>query len=124
MKHLLSLMLSGLLCMSLEAIEGTYMGKGFDPYENKPYTTQVVNTKDGPVYQAKWMEEEGGEKSSFSGTGMKNGNQVSFIFKSTEETSDLSEGVQIYMIKSNDVLEGPFVFLGKNKVGTEKLTRK
>lgn len=120
---LIGLCLIGLCQLPLIAIEGTYRGNGFDPYLNKTYTTKVVIKKDASdVYQATWNEEEADRRYSFSGTGIRYKDQVSFIFKIGGDSSSQVVGVQMYTIKGN-ILEGPFVYLDKNLVGTEKLVK-
>ena len=122
-KKLLACAFIALFHLSSHAIEGTYLGTGIDPYLQKPYTSKTVITKDlNDVYQATWNEEEDGEKYTFTGTGLKVGDQVNFIFKGVSVEDSLTIGLQNYKISGN-TLEGSFVYLNKNLVGKEKLVK-
>ena len=113
------LFLAGSLC----AIEGKYEVTGFDPYDNKPYSGFVTIDKDkNEVFQARWEIVEAGEKFTYIGTGLKNGGGVSFAYKNgAGEKEEI--GLQYYKIEGNG-LEGPFVYIGKNLIGQEKLVKK
>lgn len=121
MKKLIALFI--IFAGSLTAIEGNYDVTGFDPYDNKPYTGTVSIKKDkNDVYQASWNIVEEGKKFTYSGTGLKTDNQVSFTYRNTSPGQD-ELGLQIYKI-SDKALEGPFVYLNKNLIGKEKLVKK
>ncbi len=121
MKKLIGLFL--ILASSLKAIEGNYDLTGYDPYDKKPYTGTIAITKDkNEVYQASWNITEEGQKFTYTGTGLKRGGEVSFVFRNTSAGQD-ELGLQIYKI-SDKTLEGPFVLLNKNLVGSEKLIKK
>jgi hypothetical protein len=108
---------------SLLAIEGKYSVTGYDPYNKMSYSGTAVITKDkNNVYQINWTYNEGGEIYRDKGTGIKMNDIVSFIFKNAEGEKSSDEGVQVYKVK-NDILEGPYVLLGQNLVGTEKLKK-
>jgi hypothetical protein len=114
-----------LLCLfasaSLYALDGVYEGTGKDPYEKASYKVTATITKDkNGVYQATWKESENNADSTYSGTGLKQGDTLSFIYQNSADPTD--QGVQVYKIKG-DKLDGQFVPIGKNLVGFEKLTR-
>lgn len=105
------------------AIEGTYLGGGYDPYLKKPYSIKLVITKDeNDVYQAVWDEQEDRLKYHYMGTGIKTGDQVNFVFQSSGGASDPFAGMQLYMI-DGDTLEGPYVYINENIVGMEKVRK-
>jgi hypothetical protein len=105
------------------AIEGTYLGGGFDPYLKKPYSIKLVISKDeNDVYQAVWNEQEEHLIYRYAGTGIKTGNQVNFVFQSSGGASDPFAGVQVYMI-DGDTLEGPYVYINANIIGMEKVRK-
>jgi hypothetical protein len=115
--------LLSLITVSLFAIEGKYTLTGNDPYNKMSYTGTAEITKDkNNVYQIKWTFNEGGNITKDRGTGIKMENIVSFIFKSVKGENASDEGVQVYKI-NNDTLEGPYVLLGQNLVGTEKMKK-
>lgn len=101
---------------SLFAVEGTYNVSGQDPYEKAPYTGTAVITKNKDVYQGQWSFDDG-EK--YVGTGLKSGDEVSFIFQKEDKTLS---GVQIYKI-DGATLSGSWVLLGKSLIGTEKMQK-
>jgi hypothetical protein len=105
------------------AIEGTYLGGGYDPYLKKPYSIKLVISKDkNDVYQAVWLEQEEHLMYRYAGTGIKTGGQVNFVFQSSGGASDPFAGVQVYMI-DGDTLEGPYVYINENIIGTEKVRK-
>lgn len=110
-------------CFSLMAIEGTYKVNGYDPYFKMSYSGTVIITKDqNEVYQASWTITEGDKEYKDIGTGIKLGDTVSFVFKSAPGQQTKDEGVQVYKI-GKESLEGPFVLLGQNLAGKEKLQK-
>ncbi len=115
--------MSSFVFSKLAAIEGTYIGGGFDPYLKKSYSTKLIVTKDqNDVYQAVWYEIEDRVKYHYVGTGIKTGGQINFVFKSVGDAPDRSAGIQVYVI-DGDTLEGPYVYINKNLVGTEKVQK-
>ncbi len=124
-KTLLATVAACLASLSLYGdIDGKYSVSGSDPYnKGRLYTGSVTISKDqNGVYQASWVLLESGKEFRDIGTGIKTGDQVSFAFKNTPGQADEYQGLQIYTIKG-DTLEGPFVFIGKNLVGAEKLIK-
>lgn len=119
----LTVMMSSFVFFKICAIEGTYIGGGFDPYYKKSYSTKLIVTKDkNDVYQATWYELEDRVKYHYVGTGIKTGGQINFVFQSVGDAPDRSAGIQVYII-DGDILEGPYVYINKNLVGTEKVRK-
>lgn len=116
MRLLSTVAVIALTTCSLFAIEGAYTISGQDPYEKAPYTGTAVITKEGDVYQGQWSFDD---KEKYVGTGLKNGNEVSFIFQKDDKTLS---GVQVYKIDGT-TLSGPWVLLGKSLIGTEKMQK-
>jgi hypothetical protein len=111
----------GLLAsISLYGVEGTYMGSGTDPNNKLTYTVTATFTKDqNGTYQATWDEVQKGNTAHYEGTGLEQAGYLSFVYQNTDDASDT--GLQFYKIKGN-TLEGRFVSIHKNLVGTEKLS--
>lgn len=105
----------------LQAIAGTYSYSGNDPYDNVPYSGKVTITKiNEQVYRGNW-ETTAGEK--FQGTGIKNGNVISFVFLSKylpEKTEVI--GLVVYQI-DGDTLKGPWIYWNQKLVGNEILVK-
>jgi hypothetical protein len=111
----------GLMAISVHGLEGKFGGAGNDPYEKATYTVEATFTKDqNGVIQATWKEVEKGKTSLYTGTGLEQKECISFIYQNTKDPTD--KGLQVYQMKG-DSLEGPFVALSNNLVGTEKMTR-
>src|SRR5690242_1026931 len=101
------------------AFEGNYELTGYDPYDKMDYTGSLTIIKDKNVYQAKWVIREGGKHYKYLGTGLKiDDDTISFLFK---ETSGAEEGLQVYVRTDDQTLQGPFVILDKNMIGTETI---
>ena len=65
--------------------------------------------------------ERGGKQYKYNGTGLSlDEKTISFTYKDSQGGSE--EGLQIYTRKDDQTLEGPFVLLDKNLVGTETVT--
>ena len=119
----LALIIFSFVFSKLIAIEGTYIGGGFDPYFKNFYSTKMIVTKDkNDVYQATWYELEDRVKYHYKGTGIKTGGQINFVFQSVGDAPDRAAGIQVYII-DGDTLEGPYVYINKNLVGTEKVQK-
>jgi hypothetical protein len=103
--------------------EGTYDVSGNDPYDKMDYSGSLTIKKDkNAVYQTKWVLKEGGKQYRYNGTGLSlDDKTISFIYKDSQTGSE--EGLQIYMRKDEQTLEGPFVILDKNLVGKETITQ-
>ena len=122
-------MIAGFLFASLSAvslnakdIEGSYDVTGFDPYEKKSYTGTVEITKGAnDVYQAQWTLNL--VPKSYKGTGLKNKDEVSFIYQASLPRERGEVGLQVYAIKGNK-LEGRFVYADGSLIGNETLTKK
>jgi hypothetical protein len=104
--------------LELSAIEipGSYKFQGFDPFINKEYSGKATITKNGKIYNARW-EFANGEV--YTGTGLELGDQVAFVFKSTQEGKC---GIQVYRVEG-EALIGDWTFIGEDKVGREILKK-
>jgi hypothetical protein len=111
---------SCLTTLSLQAIEGTYNVSGVDPVQ-KAYTgTVTIKKGDNDVYQAEWTLSL--QPSKYVGTGLKNNDEVNFVYGATDPKVKSVAGLQMFSIKK-DKLEGEFVDWGGSLVGRETLTK-
>ncbi len=107
---------------ALYGVEGTYAGSGTDPLTKEAYMVTATFTQDdNGIYQATWDEAQKGKDTHYTGTGLQQGDFMSFVYQNEDDASDT--GLQIYKIKGN-ALEGRFVMIGENAVGNEKLSLK
>lgn len=118
-KILVSLMLLLLPCVYLQAkISGTYKVRGVNPFTHHKYRGVVTIERHGETYNALWTFSDGTHD---AGTGLRQGNQISFVFTSPDVPDSIS-GVQVYEIKAN-CLKGPWTVLGADKAGFESLNK-
>lgn len=111
----------GSITLNAQNFEGIYKVKGFDPYEKKSYAGTVEITKDdNDVYRAQWTLDL--DPPNYTGTGLKNRDQLIFVYQSSTPRPGGKVGLQIYTIKKNK-LEGNFVYYDGSLVGTEILTK-
>ncbi|WP_068469244.1 hypothetical protein [Candidatus Protochlamydia phocaeensis] len=120
-------MLKKLLClyffflfpyMCLQAdLSGAYEVSGFDPFLGQRYTGVAILEKQEETYAIYWTFSDGTYN---VGTGVRDGDQISFIFRGVEDPNYL--GVQVYEFKRGR-LKGPWTLLGSSVVGIEKLKK-
>ncbi len=109
-------------------IEGSYTTKTQDvpgSSEEVSGALTVIKSSD-QVYQFTWDCIENGKHALYSGTGIRDGSNLSVCFQEMEANQPKSggiEGVQIYKIEK-DLLRGPFVYLGGTQIGIEEAMRK
>lgn len=94
-------------------IAGTYDIHGFDPEAKQPYSGTLVIEHNGPTFTGHWRFE--GSSEVDTGTGVRRGNCLSFVFK--ESNSDVC-GTQLYKIEG-PILTGPWVRFGADAKGVE-----
>lgn len=100
-----------------DPLGGKYDLKGYDAQLNQHYSGSVLITEKSGVYSAKWTFND---QSTYTGTGVKSNSSLAFVFK--QDNAD-TIGVQLYDVKEDDTLEGPWVRFGSATKGTEKLTK-
>lgn len=102
-------------------IQGTYNVRGSDPYQKATYTgTATIQQDANQVYQIDYTLSDG---SKYQGTGFVNNDQFSFVFNDVNPANKNHIGVQVATI-SEKGLEGKWVLLTQNLVGTETLSKK
>ncbi len=99
------------------AIPGNYTITGNDPLHNH-YSGNATIALEGNVFTANWYYDDG---TSDMGTGVRNQNQISFIYQGDQETKET--GVVTYRIVNNQLV-GNWVPLNESTVGTETLRPK
>ena len=104
--------------LTAESLAGTYGITGFDPTTQESYHGKAKITGEGDVYQITWSYPT--EKKVYIGTGIRQGNSISFVF--VDQRAPNAPGVQVYTIQ-DDTLAGKWVQLGRNKKGSETLKR-
>lgn len=119
MKKLIFFLICALPFVGLGAgLTGTYQVSGFDPVFNVHYTGSVIIAKQAAVYTLNWTFDDGTHD---IGTGLHVEDELSVVFQNVENPS--VNGVQVYKIKHDHRLEGPWVDLGDTRVGTEKIKK-
>ncbi len=97
---------------------GSYKCKGFDPYLNKPYTGTVVISQQNTVYRVD-MKYDTGEK--YVGTaGLFDDNSISVVFQNATDLKTVGLERYAYAPNNPKIIEGYWVYLGKDKLGTEQ----
>ena len=119
-KLIFGLMLTTSACLVAD-ISGTYDVSGWDPYEKEAYTGTVIITKDqNNVYQGNWNLNDG-EK--YQGTGLIGEKDATFIFVGGDPGQEVLQGVQYYSFEEEN-LNGAWVLINQNLVGSEKLQKR
>jgi hypothetical protein len=117
-KNIFTAAILTLSAVSAFAFDGDYTVSGYDPYDKMDYTGSLSIIKDKNVYQAKWTIKEGGKQYKYVGTGLKiDDDTISFLFKDAAGVEE--DGLQVYMRTDDQTLQGPFVLINKNLIGTE-----
>jgi len=111
------------LCMlsaplAAESLTGTYGITGYDPSTGESYRGKAKITGEEDVYQITWSLPI--EKKVYIGTGIRQGDTVSFVF--LDQRAPESPGVLVYKI-DDDTLSGKWVLLGRTRKGSETLKR-
>lgn len=123
MKYRFALLL-GLVSSSVFAastFEGVYQCEGTDPYLNKKYSGTLTITPQNTVYQISMKYDTGEE---LRGTGGQYNNQLlSVVF---QDVHDLKKtGLEQYQWSEDKTrMGGYWVYLGKDKLGTEVCEKK
>lgn len=99
---------------------GFYKCKGFDPYLNKIYSGRITVTQQNTVYNLD-MDYDTGEK--YKGTGGQyNATLMSVVFQDLDDPKVV--GLEQYTFtKNKKIIQGYWVYLGKDKLGKEVCER-
>ena len=101
--------------IAFSEISGKYRVYGSQP--GQTYKSVVVIKKVGHVYTANWADDDG---STETGTGVRRGDYLSFVFKESEGNF---YGVQVYKISKDCLQGGPWAWYGDTWKGYEKLKK-
>lgn len=110
--------LLGLLLLPLytfAGVSGTYEIKGFDPISGDYTGTLVIAKVADEIYSATWTF---GENATATGTGVRQGGHLSFVFEESFLELPSSAGTQLYDIDSYK-LHGPWIRFGATEKGSE-----
>jgi hypothetical protein len=104
-------------------IEGDYIINGYDAYYEQSYTgiAQIIKIK-GNVYNIKWTYDQNKSVYESFGTGILVDDVFSVAFKNLPSEDTPEDGLQVYKL-TRETLEGPYVLLGRNLLGFEKLQK-
>lgn len=106
------------ICYATPDFLGTYKCKGYDPYLEKNYSGTIVISQQNTVYRVK-MEYDTGEK--YDGTaGLFDDNSISVAFQSTADLKVVGLERYAYAPNNPKIIGGYWVYLGKDKLGTEE----
>ena len=103
-------------CFGEPDFAGAYKCHGFDPYLNRSYTGTVIVVPQNTVYRLE-MNYDTGEK--YLGTaGLYDNNTISVVFQDTKDLKKV--GLERYSYSEDrKSIQGYWVYLGKDKLGTE-----
>lgn len=104
--------------MMFGGITGRYKESGYSPTFGH-YTGTAVIKKVGLSYTATWTYSDG---SIDVGTGVRQGNYLSFVYSSIDLATPLLSATQIYKIKG-DILEGYWIYQNSTQRGFDKLKK-
>lgn len=119
-KILLTSLLSTISTICLYAgIEGEYKIKGYDPNVPEYYSGFAEITKDGDVYTVHSRYNDGSHE---HGTGIRKGNQISFVTQRVENPTPATTAVTVCKITSDPIhIKSSWIYLGGNLIGKERL---
>ena len=101
-----------------DSLSGEYGVTGFDPHTRESYRGTVVIKENGDVSDIIWHIKPRGPV--YQGTGIRRGDTLSVVFRNLNNANEV--GVQTYTIQ-DDTLAGKWIYLGRNKKGSETLKR-
>lgn len=106
------------ICHATPDFIGTYKCKGYDPYLKKNYSGTVVISQQNTVYKVD-MDYDTGEK--YNGTaGLFDDNSISVVFQSKNDLKLVGLERYAYIENNPKLIGGYWVYLGKDKLGTEE----
>lgn len=119
MKHIIALIISLAsinICLADPDFAGTYHCKGYDPYIKRNYTGKIEITPQNTVYRLK-MEYDTGEK-TIGTAGLYDEHSIAVVFQNTKDLKVVGLERYAYSEDKNRI-EGYWVYLGKDKLGSE-----
>lgn len=103
-------------CFAGYDFTGSYECRGYDPYLERSYSGIIIIKPQNTVYSVKMAYNTGEEANGTAG--LYDDNTIAVVFQDTKDLTKV--GLERYSLSEDeDHIEGYWVYLGKDKLGTE-----